>query len=177
MASAMAPHVLHRSCRHFTCCNLCARSFSSEYLEDENMDNAEDTEKKRPQRFGALLREEHNVLCVFQCPCLPATTMLDLGVWIAFSKPDQKIHLLKRQEFKALCHRGSSLGKNWRHQVEKYLQEKEAGPRPHHQGWGWISPCWNELGHTFKAPSPETEEFDEEEDEEVEELSTEESVR
>ena len=44
------------------------------------MDNTEDTEKKRPQRFGALLREEHNVLCVFQCPCLPATTMLDLGV-------------------------------------------------------------------------------------------------
>ena len=39
MASAMAPHVLHRSCRHFTCCNLCARSFSSEYLEDENSKN------------------------------------------------------------------------------------------------------------------------------------------
>ena len=37
MASAMAPHVLHRSCRHFTCCTLCARSFSSEYLEDEKL--------------------------------------------------------------------------------------------------------------------------------------------
>ena len=32
---AMATYVLYKSCRHLACCNLCARIFSSEYLEDE----------------------------------------------------------------------------------------------------------------------------------------------
>ena len=59
--------------------------------------------KETIDAYVSLLEEKHNVVCVFQCPCLSATNTLDLGVWMAFQSLVEKLHLFKRQEVKALC--------------------------------------------------------------------------
>ena len=124
--------------------------------------------------YVALLKEKHNVVCVFQCPRSPATNMLDLGVWMAFQSVVEKLHLSMRQEVRALCNtvdrawdeldatKLRNVYERWKLVLDLIIKD-EGGDR-------YIEA---NRGKLFKAPSPEAEELDEEEDEEEEELTAE----
>ena len=123
--------------------------------------------------YVALLKEKHNVVCVFQRPRSPATNMLDLGVWMAFQSLVEKLHLEKRQESKALCNtvdqawedmdaiKLRNVYERWKLVLDLIIKD-DGGDR-------YIEA---NRGKLFKVPSPEAEELDEEEDKE-EELTTE----
>ena len=123
-------------------------------------------------KYVASLKEDHNVVCMFQRPRSPATNMLDLGVWMAFQSLVEKLHLSKRQEVTALC---NTVNKAWdeldatklRNVYERWklvldLIIKDKG------GDRFIE---SNRGKLFRAPSPEAEELDEEEEVDEDELS------
>ena len=56
------------------------------------------------------LDDDFNVIYIHQRPCLPATNMLDLGVWMAFQNVVEKLHFCQRTEMKALV---NAVNKAW----------------------------------------------------------------
>ena len=67
-------------------------------------DNAGGHGKKNVvEKYVATLKDDYNVIICHQCPCSPATNMLDLGVWMALQNVVEKLHFRKRTEVEALC--------------------------------------------------------------------------
>ena len=47
---------------------------------------------KVEDQYKRMLKEDYNVICIHQHPRSTATTMLNLGVWMAFQSVVEKMH-------------------------------------------------------------------------------------
>ena len=46
-------------------------------------------------KYLAMLKDDFNVICIHQRPHLPATNLLDLGVWMDLQDVVEKLHFCK----------------------------------------------------------------------------------